>query len=76
MERVLKQRLIWVRMYKEIKDADFVCRRCGISRPTLRKWLHRYRSQGLEGLEGLHDYFDNPTIISVQFIPGTYSLCA
>ena len=38
---------------KSSKDAGLVCRRCGISRPTLRKWWHRYISQGLEGLEGL-----------------------
>lgn len=27
-----------------------VCRRCGISRPTLRKWWHRYRDEGELGL--------------------------
>jgi transposase len=27
-----------------------VCRRCGISPPTLRKWLRRYRAQGVRGL--------------------------
>jgi len=53
MDRILKQRLTWVQMYEESKDAGLVCRRCGISRPTLRKWWHRYISQGLEGLEGL-----------------------
>lgn len=27
------------------------CRRCGISRPTLRKWVQRFELHGLEGLE-------------------------
>jgi transposase InsO family protein len=27
-----------------------VCRRCGISRPTLRKWAKRYAAQGQDGL--------------------------
>lgn len=37
-------------MYEEVGDAGVVCRRCGISRPTLRKWLKRYQEQGEEGL--------------------------
>ncbi len=32
------------------RPAGHVCRRCGISRPTLRKWRQRYQQQGLEGL--------------------------
>ena len=28
-----------------------MCRRCGISRPTLRKWVRRYQESGIEGLE-------------------------
>jgi len=28
--------------------------RCGISRPTLRKWLKRYEENGLEGLTNLY----------------------
>lgn len=27
-----------------------VCRRCGISRPTLRKWLTRYQKDSVDGL--------------------------
>ena len=27
------------------------CRRCGISRPTLRRWVQRFQLHGLEGLE-------------------------
>jgi transposase InsO family protein len=28
------------------------CLRCGISRPTLRKWYRRYKAEGVEGLKG------------------------
>lgn len=38
MDREVKQRLGWVQLYEQTQDAGFVCRRCGISRPTLRKW--------------------------------------
>ncbi len=30
-------RLDWVELYQETGNAGVVCRRCGISRPTLRK---------------------------------------
>lgn len=50
MTREIQQRLKWVRLYEECGDAGFVCRRCGISRPTLRKWWTRYQESGLEGL--------------------------
>ena len=33
-----------------IENHSVVCLKCGISRPTLRKWLRRYREQGMEGL--------------------------
>lgn len=50
MEATLKARLKWVKLYEEISDAGYVCRRCGISRPTLRKWTKRYQSEGMSGL--------------------------
>ena len=34
----------------ETGNAGLVCRRCGISRPTLRKWVKRYKENGIEGL--------------------------
>lgn len=34
----IQQRLQWVKLYETSGDARLVCRRCGISRPTLRKW--------------------------------------
>jgi len=39
-----------VRLYQQTGDAGFVCRRCGISRPTLRKWHRRYLAGGEAGL--------------------------
>ena len=47
---VLAARLSWVRLYEKDRHAGRVCLRCGISRPTLRKWWRRYQSHGLEGL--------------------------
>lgn len=40
----------WVQLYEKTGDAGLVCRRCGISRPTLRKWSRRYAKDGLKGL--------------------------
>src|SRR3546814_8232113 len=50
MEAVLKALLKWLELYLETGDAGYVCRRCGISRPTLRKWHKRYQQEGLKGL--------------------------
>jgi transposase InsO family protein len=50
MDHKKHSRLQWVKMYFETQDAGFVCRRCGISRPTLRKWLKRYNNLGEDGL--------------------------
>jgi len=47
---LLKARLTWVTMYQQNKDAGLTCRRCGISRPTLRKWTRRFQETGEEGL--------------------------
>lgn len=53
MEHKEQARLKWVQMYLDTGDAGLTCRRCGISRPTLRKWVGRYQSDGLEGLHEL-----------------------
>ena len=45
-----RARLSWVQMYQENRDAGLTCRRCGISRPTLRKWWRRFQEQGKAGL--------------------------
>jgi len=50
-------RLIRVRLHERTSNAGLTCRRCGISRPTLRKWWRRYLAQGLDGL---HDRSRRP----------------
>jgi len=50
MDREVQARLTWVKLFLETKDASLVCRRCGVSRPTLRKWAGRFKREGLEGL--------------------------
>ncbi|BCM94157.1 hypothetical protein IAD21_06060 [Abditibacteriota bacterium] len=49
-EFVLKARLGWVQMYQATHNQALTCRRCGISKKTLRKWCRRYEEQGEEGL--------------------------
>ena len=46
-----KKRLGWIRLYQQIGNAGVVCRWCGISHPTLRKWLRRYESGGIAALQ-------------------------
>jgi transposase len=41
-----QQRLFWVQLFEETTDAGFVCRRCGIRRPTVRQWVRRYEASG------------------------------
>lgn len=50
MKQQIKARLTWVNLYLETKDAGYVCHKCGISRPTLRKWYRRYLEAGMDGL--------------------------
>lgn len=52
MNEEQKKRLIWIKLYKKIGNAGMVCLKCGISRPTLRKWVKRYERDGLVGLLG------------------------
>jgi transposase InsO family protein len=47
---IVKARLGWIQLYEETNDAGLVCRRCGISRPTLRKWQRRFQADGEAGL--------------------------
>lgn len=51
MDKEIQQRLQWVKLYEQSGDAGLVCRRCGISRPTLRKWILRYQANGIDGLQ-------------------------
>lgn len=50
MRENIRRRLTWVQMYLSTGNAGLVCRRCGISRPTLRKWVRRHRDDGETGL--------------------------
>ncbi|WP_142531128.1 helix-turn-helix domain-containing protein [Pedobacter westerhofensis] len=53
MNDEIKTRLNWMQLYLDIGNAGIVCRKCGISRPTLRKWLNCYKELGIEGLNEL-----------------------
>jgi transposase-like protein len=46
-----KARLGWITLYKQTGNAALVCRRCGISAPTLRKWVRHYELEGEAGLQ-------------------------
>lgn len=50
MDIDIRRRFRWVQLFEELKNCTQVCLRCGISRPTLRKWLERYQQRGLDGL--------------------------
>lgn len=51
MESEIRTRLRWVELFEKTGNAGMTCLRCGISRPTLRKWWARYREAGFEGLK-------------------------
>ena len=51
MDIDVRKRIRWVRLYEELGNAGVVCLKCGISRPTLRKWWKRYQESGLAGLQ-------------------------
>ena len=57
MKLEIKARLGWIKLYQKTGDAGLVCCRCGISRPTLRKWPRRYEESGIDGL---HDKSKKP----------------
>jgi transposase-like protein len=44
-------RLFWNRFYEQTEDFGFVYRRCGMSRPTLRKWWRRFQVEGKDGFQ-------------------------
>ena len=50
MDREIARRLRWICMLQEKGNAGLVCRRCSVSRPTLRKWAKRYEIEGEAGL--------------------------
>ena len=49
-DRAERQRRSWIEAYRSLGDAGAVCRRFGVSRPTLRKWLRRFEQEGEAGL--------------------------
>lgn len=51
MDTEIRKRLRWVQLYEELGNAGVVCLKCGISRPTLRKWWQRYQEHGVAGLQ-------------------------
>jgi len=53
MDSIVKSRLNWVSLFLKTDDAGYVCRKCGISRPTLRKWVSRYEENGVDGLKDI-----------------------
>jgi transposase InsO family protein len=50
MDADARTRLGWIRLHEQVGNAGIACRRCGIARPTLRKWWRRYRAEGEAGL--------------------------
>ncbi|MGE8163801.1 transposase [Paraburkholderia sp. NPDC080076] len=50
MDREIAKRLYCLLTYRETGHAGPVRGRCGISRPTLRKWVTRHRETGEQGL--------------------------
>lgn len=50
MSSVMRRRRLWVQFYQQTGDAGLVCRRCGISQPTLLKWVRRFFDSGEAGL--------------------------
>lgn len=57
VEQAIRTRLKWVQLYQSTNDAGLVCRRRGISRPTLRKWWRRFQTAGEDGL---HEHSRRP----------------
>ena len=53
MKNEVRKRLGWVELFLRLENHTVVCRKCGISRPTLRKWVRRYRERGVSGLSSL-----------------------
>jgi len=51
MNPEVKKSLKWIEVYERAQNAGLTCIRCGISRPTLRKWLRRYQTEGITGME-------------------------
>ncbi|MDI6872894.1 MAG: helix-turn-helix domain-containing protein [Actinomycetota bacterium] len=53
LSKEARVRLSWLAHYKKHKNVSLTCRRFGISRNTLYKWVGRYHRLGPRGLEDL-----------------------
>jgi transposase InsO family protein len=51
MDADARTRLGWIGLHEQVGNAGLVRRRCGIARPTLRRWWRRYQAEGEAGLE-------------------------
>lgn len=51
MNAAIRKRLRWIKLYEKTGNAGLVCLKCGITRPTLRKWWKRYQKDGEQGLQ-------------------------
>lgn len=49
-ERKIKAREKWVKTYIELDSITKAAIRCGVSRPTLYRWIKRYEENGFAGL--------------------------
>ncbi|MGM0466283.1 MAG: helix-turn-helix domain-containing protein [Acidobacteriota bacterium] len=47
MDANQRKRLKWIYLYEKYGSAGKACLKCGISRPTLHKWLRLYEQQGI-----------------------------
>lgn len=50
MNDAIKIRLNWINIYLKLGNTGVACQKCGISRPTLIKWLNCYKELGIEVL--------------------------
>lgn len=50
MNNKIQQKLVWIKQLESTGDAGFVCRKFGITRPTIRIWWRRFHELGKDGL--------------------------
>lgn len=65
LEKEVRQRLQWIKPYGEFGGVGLVCRRCGITNPTLCKCWKRYQEQRIEGGKGKADV---PTVFRLLIL--------
>ena len=49
-DKKIQARKKWLALYKETGSVSITCRRCGIARSTLYRWIKRYKLTGFPGL--------------------------